>query len=363
MKLAKLFKRTKLGQIQTWEIEVIAGQYRTIEGILDGKITTNVFTTCLGKNIGKANETSPADQALKEAKAKAKKKQEEGYTTDVTATDEAAVIEPMLAHNLEDYPIEVWPVLAQRKLDGVRARIRKDGVFSRKNKEFLSCPHIMEALEEVLAKLPDDIFLDGELYCEELHDDFEELISIIKQSKPTAEDKAKSKKYIKFYCYDVSFKDRNYVDRLTFLQETLEGIEFVVVVDTYIVADMEELNRYHKTFVHEGYEGLMVRHNTPYVYGRTKNLLKKKDWITEEFEVVDVLSGKGIKADQAARLLLKKADGTTFKGTPKVSHEVCKRWLKEKKQIIGEMATLKFFSYTKAGIPRFPNVLTIRNYE
>ena len=44
--LPTLYKRTTVGKIQEWTIEVVGDKYRTISGQQDGKKITNNWTTC-----------------------------------------------------------------------------------------------------------------------------------------------------------------------------------------------------------------------------------------------------------------------------------------------------------------------------
>ena len=57
MKLPKIFKTTKSGATQEWEIEVVGNRYRTISGQTDGKKVVSEWTVCAGKNaeIGRAH--------------------------------------------------------------------------------------------------------------------------------------------------------------------------------------------------------------------------------------------------------------------------------------------------------------------
>ena len=65
-------------------------------------------------------------------------------------------------------------------------------------------------------------------------------------------------------------------------------------------------------YTEAGYEGQMVRQNTAYECKRSKNLLKRKEFITEEFEVVNVEEGNGNWSGYAKRFVLKMSNGTTF---------------------------------------------------
>ena len=65
-------------------------------------------------------------------------------------------------------------------------------------------------------------------------------------------------------------------------------------------------------YTEAGYEGQMVRQNTAYECKRSKNLLKRKEFITEEFEVVNVEEGNGNWSGYAKRFVLKMPNGTQF---------------------------------------------------
>ena len=60
-----LYKNTSLGQLQSWQIIVEGNTYYTIEGI--NQLSKSKPTVCVGKNIGRANETTPEEQAFEQA--------------------------------------------------------------------------------------------------------------------------------------------------------------------------------------------------------------------------------------------------------------------------------------------------------
>ena len=88
MLLDKIFKQTKTGATQEWSIEVVDNKYRTHSGQVGGIITTNEWTVCYGKNVGRANSTTNDEQAMAEAVAKRTKKLESGYFEDVNNINE-----------------------------------------------------------------------------------------------------------------------------------------------------------------------------------------------------------------------------------------------------------------------------------
>ena len=102
MKLPTLYKKTTIGKTQTWEIEVSENKFRTISGQSDGKKITNKWTICAGKNVGKKNATTGAEQALKEAEAKHQKKQDKGYRLNQANIDKKKFYVPMLAQDFKN---------------------------------------------------------------------------------------------------------------------------------------------------------------------------------------------------------------------------------------------------------------------
>jgi hypothetical protein len=85
--LPPLYSRTSTGAIQRWTIHVVGDSYYTVYGQVDGAQQTSQPMICEGKNIGKANETSGASQAHKEAAALWKKKKESGCFVSVDDID------------------------------------------------------------------------------------------------------------------------------------------------------------------------------------------------------------------------------------------------------------------------------------
>ena len=126
---------------------------------------------------------------------------------------------------------------------------------------------------------------------------------------------------------------------------------------------MEEINKYHTQFLEEGFEGTIVRMNLgPYENKRSKQLLKYKNFQDAEFLILDVTPGLGNRSECAGRLVCQIGDktfGCSMTGTVEFMKEV----LDNKDQVIGKYATVKYFEMTPDGVPRFPTLKTIINYE
>jgi DNA ligase-1 len=373
---APVFKRASSGAIQTWRVERDGEKFRTHHGQVNGKIQVSEWTVCEGKNIGKANETSPANQAIAEVIALYKKKVTQGkYFYTLEDIDEVTYISPMLAEKFDPKRLEGEEYFAvQPKLDGVRCIINAKGMWSRKGKPFPAVMHIHEQLKPLFVMNP-NLVLDGELYNHKYHAEFEELISVIKQQKPTEEDLQKSREIVEFHCYDIPTVPDGYRGRYWSLQSLLQerdtGFDmwedrysFVKLVPVEWLTQTILIDTAFERFLEAGYEGAIVRRcYQNYEFKRTYQLMKYKNFIDEEFEVVDILEGKGNWSGHAKIAVLKMADGTTFSAGVKGSKTYAKKLLANKADVIGKMATVTYFRLTAYGIPYLPIFKVLRDYE
>jgi len=364
MKLETIYKKTKTGATQEWTIEVSDNRYRTHSGQVGGQITTNAWTVVYGKNEGKANGTTDIEQALKEAIAKRTKKLESGYFESITNIDEQQYFEPMLAVKWEEYKDKIqYPIYSQPKLDGIRCIVTKDGMFSRNGKPILSAPHIKESLQSIFDENP-DLILDGELYADKFANDFNKIVSLVKKTKPTDEDLIESKKNIEYHIYDLPYVDDVFRIRYKYLC-ALQLPKCCVKVVTHTVGNEDELMTVYGQYVDAGYEGQMLRLDSKYENKRSKSLLKHKSFIDEEFEILDIVEGEGNRSGTAGYMVFNTREGKRFKSNVKGTWDETAEMLKNKNQLIGKQATIKYFNLTPDGIPRFPYVINIdrNSYE
>ena len=369
MKLETIYKKTKTGATQEWTIEVSDNRYRTHSGQVGGQITTNAWTVVYGKNEGKANGTTDNEQALKEAIAKRTKKLESGYFEDVNNINEQQYFEPMLAAKWEDYKDKIqYPIYSQAKLDGIRCIVTKDGMFSRNGKPIVSAPHIIDSLRNLFVVNPDLIF-DGELYADKFANDFNTIVSLVKKTKPTDSDLAESKKQIEYHIYDLPSSKKNFLHRaydLGILFETrLEMGKYCRLVDTRKAENEEMVMEQYGLLVDAGYEGQILRVDAKYENKRSKSLLKHKSFIDEEFQILDIVEGEGNRSGTAGYMVFNTGEGKRFKSNVKGTWDETAEMLRNKKQLIGKQATIKYFNLTPDGIPRFPFVIGIdrNSYE
>ena len=369
MKLETIYKKTKTGATQEWTIEVSDNKYRTHSGQCGGQITTNAWTVVYGKNTGKANATTDNEQAMAEAIAKRTKKLESGYFEDITNIDTKQYFEPMLAAKWEDYKDKlIYPIYSQAKLDGIRCILTKDGMFSRNGKPIISAPHIFDSVKPLFETNPDLIF-DGELYADKFANDFNKIVSLVKKTKPTADDLKESKELIEYHIYDLPSSDKNFIQRaydLAILFETRSELHpHCRIVETYKVPSEEVVTELYEKYVEEGYEGQMLRLDGKYENKRSKNLLKHKSFVDEEYTILDICEGEGNRTGTAGYMVFQTADGKPFKSNVKGTWDETAEMLRNKTQLIGKQATIKYFNLTPDGIPRFPFVINIdrNSYE
>lgn len=366
MKLQTIYKKTKTGATQEWTIEVEGNKYRSHSGQVGGQITTNEWTVCFGKNVGRANSTTDSEQAMAEAVAKRTKKLESGYFEDVNNIDEKQYFEPMLAAKWEDYKDKIqYPIYSQPKLDGIRCIVTKDGMFSRNGKPIVSAPHIRKALDKLFKHEP-DLILDGELYADKFANDFNKIVSLVKRTKPTAEDLMDSEKQIEYHVYDVPSVDETFTGRWRELDElALDFPNCVKQVETHVITEEFYITNLYENYIERGYEGQMLRLDSKYENKRSKSLLKHKTFVDEEYTILDICEGEGNRTGTAGYMVFQTADGKPFKSNVKGTWDETAEMLKSKKQLIGKQATIKYFNLTPDGIPRFPFVINIdrNSYE
>lgn len=350
----KLYKYTSKNQVQSWQIFVSGKAYWTEEGI--NVLTKSDPTICIGKNIGKANETSPEQQADLEARAKFQKKLDQGYSQ--VLTKKKKFFEPMLAFEFSKYSKLLFtvPTFVQPKLDGVRCYMNNKTIMTRSGKEIVSCPHLTQWPYYAL---------DGELYNHDLKHDFNKIISLTRKTKPKPEDLEESKQMVRYWIYDYPYMgDKVFSDRYARLKADFKNFpDYFKLVPTYEIKSLEELQKYHAQFIEEGYEGTIVRMDLGgYENKRSKQLLKYKDFIDAEWKIVDVLEGQGNRSGCANMLVIQLDNGVICKPTMTGTEDFMRKVWNDRRNVIGKEATIKYFGITPDGNLRFPTVKNIIDY-
>ena len=357
--LNPLYKRDSKGKVRIWTMEVgfnndnEAG-IRTISGLVDGQKVTSEWNLTEAKNVGRSNATTAKTQAEFEAQAEWTKNVDKDYFVDANDIDSYTAFKPMLAHDFTKTPVTSG--ITQPKLDGIRMVVNSRGLYSRSNKEIVAVPHIAEALADFIKDHP-TVTLDGELYNHELKDNFQKITSLVRKTVNLGADElAESAELIEYHVYDMfdsANPEMTFSLRQAWLQGHLRGYEDkkVRLVQTDNCIDAKQIDDRYGEYTQAGYEGQMIRQDTAYENKRSKGLLKRKEFITEEYQVVEVHEGQGNWAGYAKRLTLKMPDGTTFSSGIRGSQAKLKELL-ENPNI--DWATCRYFELSNDGVPRFP---------
>lgn len=367
MKLPTLFKKTRTGADQQWEIWTEDNAIMTRWGQVGrpGLVTRDVIK--VGKNTGRSNATTPTQQAEAEAHSKWEHKLKKGYVQDLGAAQAGEVddiiqggIFPMLAERMDKHGAKLkYPCLAQPKFDGHRCIAMSDGtgLWTRSRKPIVSMGHIVNALK---ATGLNAATLDGELYNHDYRDRFDDLTSFIRDTsvKPGAE-------VVQFHVYDVVTSQRQELRTrwLDLQRAKLPKDSPIVIVETIEVQNEEELMEAFQRFVSMGYEGAIARNIDGYYQEnrRSTDLIKIKEFVDDEFEVTGVEEGRGKLAGHAGAFFCKTKSGAEFKAKLMGELEGLRKYFEDPSLAIGKQLTVKYQGLTKKnGVPRFPVAMRFR---
>ena len=275
------------------------------------------------------------------------------------------MIQPMLAYKVGKKDVD-WSekVFVQPKLDGVRCIFTKDGAFSRTGKQFKNVAHLEEDLEDFFNDNPNSV-LDGELYNHDLKHDFEKIISLVRKTKPTDEDRFEAGNLVQYHVYDTIAEGINYEDRYNWLRINLPIYKTMTLIANKIVSSYDEAKMLHDVHLAQGYEGSMLRTNGFYEQKRSYNLQKFKDFSDDEANIVGDEAGKGKRSGTLGKFYMQDDEGNQFGCPPGkgYSYKDLAFMLENIHDYIGQRATFTYFQRTQAGSYRHPLFKALRNYE
>ena len=365
---AQLFGLTSTGKVKTWQVAVIDLKDGTAAidqtyGELDGKLQTNRKIIREGKNLGKANATTPIEQANSEAESKfTKKYEQEGYAVD---KDNLRIPKlPMLAQVFEKAKHRiVYPAILQAKLNGVRCfaeRVSDTEILytSRKGKAYTTLEHLTPTLLGIMEV--GEIF-DGEIYNHDMT--FQEITSAVKKQR-------EGSLRLEFWVYDLADAEKDYIDRFDRLDSTVGKMpkdSQVKILNVYNIKDEEDIQSFHSVLVQDGFEGVIIR-NLKGGYSfkhRSANLQKYKEFIDAEFLIVGGYTGKGTSFEGAVTFECQATNGETFGCVPKGPFEYKRElWANLAKIVEAKtLLTVRYQELSDSGIPIFPIGISLRSGE
>jgi DNA ligase 1 len=368
--LPTLYGKDIAGKTKQWSAVIytngLVARYTVEYGQVDGKLQTTSRDYKEGKNIGKANETTPLQQCCNEIKKKwFDKKSKECYTEEEEEECSQSKIFPMLAHVYDPKsktkvknPI-VYPCFVQPKLDGLRCLIylSADGTIvtqSRTGGIFTTMDHIKAGLTQFFKTWP-QVVLDGELYTNKYP--FEELVGLIKRKQVDDSRIAE----VHFHIYDI-VSPNGYVERRQFILDNRHLFPSTFeIVKTEEATTVEDFKAKFTEYVQEGYEGIMLRNKKgPYVSNRSHDLQKYKEFEEDEFVIVGFREAEGRDAGTVIWRCATKT-GDEFDCRPIGSVEHRKALFQNARANIGKILTIKYQELSEKGIPRFLSGKSIRD--
>lgn len=340
--MIKLYKKDSKGNIRFLEINAVNGTIIQISGIVGTENPVSNTSQCVGKNIGKSNETTPKEQARLEVFSKVEEKLRLGYfylIEDAKSLGGKDFLLPMLAKDAKKMIDKVkYPCYIQPKLDGMRSLNEDNSFTSRTGKAIETLSHINVNNKGYV--------IDGELYAHGIS--FQENMKLIKKYRKGETEK------VKYHVYDL-VSDLPFIERSNILMELFKDSEDVELVPTFRIKSREELKVAHSNFILQGYEGTIIRHTEAgyEVNKRSSSLLKYKDFLDATYVVENIIPSES-RPEQGIVSCYCQKTKSTFQTGMKFSHKEREEILTNKDKYIGQMAEIRFFEFTDGGIPRFP---------
>lgn len=299
------------------------------------------------KNVGKANETTSESQAKLEFESMVKKEKR-------IRNSERPL--PMLAKVYQDHKHKIkYPCAIQPKLDGNRMLYNGEEEWSRKNKRMNEKDD--RILEHILPFDTGGFPFDGELMLSWMPKVNITNSAIKKYNENTP--------HLKYYVYDIIDPNRSFKDRYEYLRWLVTTNKYpnVVLVQTHICESEEDVKKWHKFFVEQGYEGSIVRNlDAKYAINRrVDDVQKLKDFITEEFEIVDLVPAGGGSSADVGKFICRANNGELFESTATGTEDERRELLINKDKYIGMYAVVKYRELSGLNsVPFHSNVLEIR---
>lgn len=378
-----------------WDKDLNGYVIRRFTSQYGGKITTQpIILVDKGKGIGKARRTV-SEQAKLEYDSRVNKYMDKGYkklpkSIDLytkeeldallpeETTDSEGNLKPMLAKDFHDVATSVlekqwW--YASRKIDGVRCLMFvKDGEIhtsSRGGKNYDNSTYHITCNPKLKKFMLDNptLILDGELYVHGYS--LQTLSGLARLKKET--DKCDE---LQYYIYDVVDTNKTFEERLEILDHIKDELQLdfdpnktfedgdlqIQMVPHVKVEGWFQIKKTHDSYVKEGFEGAVIRRPDK-KYGvnkRTNDMVKVKEYQDGEFKIIGF--SEGLRPEDMVFVCVTE-DGKEFEAKPIGPRELKHEYLERMSEIVGKMATVKYFSFSDGGTPTQPVLKCIRDYE
>lgn len=352
--------KTSNGKSKTWKVTAIDA---TLKTYIDGKLTRT-------KKLAASKVYDAKTRAKNYAKALYIKKKE--AAKDVRN----GMIKPMLAKNAKiSDKLDINPAeyILQPKLDGHRALLMfvgKRAIMYSRGRNQIRMQHITEAFEKIAAKHPfiRNYHFDGELYRH--GSSLQQISSEVCRATIT-----KTRKHPPCFVSDLVF---NVFDAylptspLTFKERHKKVAAIVAkipakiakLVPTHKLRNIGDVNKLLKSYIKEGYEGVVLRKLDSLYHTGTKRsaaLIKIKNLQDAEYRLIDFTSGTGAHKDVPI-LIFETSTHKRFKAKPNLCLTAAKKLLemlrKNFSRFKGRKYTIRYEALSDTGVPLRASVVS-----
>lgn len=363
MEKKTLFGVDKNGGVKVWSVWTEGSEVVVEHGKVDGKLQSK-RTTCKPKNVGRANETSPSEQATLEAQSKWNKQYDKYYRETKEEAQALLTEGVMLAQDYTKKPHFLEEAFyCAPKLDGLRVKTEKTGEglqwCSRGAKTYPIPEQILPELELLMEKC-NLTQVDGEgiVYGVKL----QKIQSCIKKPNTLTSQ-------VVYEIFDIPMLAVVWWKRWEKLQEVQKvieelGLQYIKVVP-HVLVSKSELDVKLQEYLAEEFEGIMMR-NLGGMYEfqnkRSNDLLKYKLMFDDEARVI------ACKEDKNGQGLFTMEYKSPHKGNI-VTFELSMNGSQEDNTFaklnsrIGEWVNFKYQDFTEDGIPTFARGLYFRECD
>lgn len=399
-----LYSRDSKGKVRVLEITIVkltgmdVYEIRKRTGVLNGKLTE---APAIVISAGKVKRTL-LEQVELETRSAVNKKRDKGYKllTELFPEESApdpfnyAKIDAVLpksktySNGLQQLqlaldpkgnnkyyvkgttiPTNYWsrPWWVGRKLDGIRVAVgnTENGLSSMSRKGKCMDPAMTKIFQSkkwksFFDKIGKDVMVDGELY---VHGKSLQTLSGMCRKEEYTPDRHDE---LEFWIFDIADDTRTAEERALLLNSLIDHFpeEDNIKINVQVkLSSYAHIKAIHDIWVLDGFEGAICR-DAIALYGfgsRDDRMIKVKEFQDDEFEIVGMKEGRRGAEDMVFCLIT--PDGVEFDSKPVGSKAIKVAYTADIDNLIGKMATVKFFNYTDDGAPFIGTVKCIRDYE
>lgn len=278
---------------------------------------------------------------------------------------------PQLCHRYAEHRHKMpYPCYMQPKLNGIRMVYNNGVLMSRSHgldEPKLFHPNRLQHIRKALANFPEHMVFDGELY---IHgQSLQKINGLASVNSCTPRPGEQTLQYHIFDAFDfrtpeIAFEERISEEVYSMIYDVFNVIQ---LVQTAWISEEAMGEIQFAEYKDQGYEGAIYR-NPSAPYGLSENcgnkenrwahVLKRKDFLDAEFEIIGVQEGEGKYDGMVGAFLFEMPNGKEFSAGSGLSDmERHKYWSSPP---IGHTATVKYEMLSDEGVPLKPTIVEVQ---